>query len=429
MSNGRRLTKRIVDQLPSHTTAWDTDVRGFAVRRQRRDAIFNLKFRSGAKQRVYRIGLHGSPWTVETARAEAKRLLGEVARGTDPSLLRKKMKGAPTLRDFSVQYLADISDEHKKASTAAAERRMFNLHILPVLGDRKVAEIDRTDVARLHASMKATPAMANRAMALLSHVLSVATQRGERAETTNPCRHIRKYPEVHRERFLSGDELGRLGAAIHEGETVGIPWEPAAGKKAKHAPKEENRRIPIGKSAAAALRLLLFTGARLREILHLRWENVDFDRGLLLLPDSKTGKKTIVLNAPALEILTSIDRTGEYVIAGDDPKKPRSDLKRPWTLVRDRAGLEDVRLHDLRHTFASVGASANLGLPIVGKLLGHTQAATTARYAHLESDPLRRASNAIGSQLAAALDGKNAEIVPGPMAGKPERLGITEFTN
>jgi integrase len=270
--------------------------------------------------------------------------------------------------------------------------------------------------------MKATPAMANRAMALLSHVLSVATQRGERAETTNPCRHIRKYPEVHRERFLSGDELSRLGAAISEGETVGIPWKPAAGKKAKYAPNEEHRRARIGKSAAAALRLLLFTGARLREILHLRWEHIDFDRGLLLLPDSKTGKKTIVLNAPALEVLTTIERTGEYVIAGDDPKKPRSDLKRPWTLVHDRAGLEDVRLHDLRHTFASVGASASLGLPIVGKLLGHTQAATTARYAHLESDPLRRASNAIGSQIAAALKGKSAEIASVPAVRRSDAL-------
>ena len=157
---------------------------------------------------------------------------------------------------------------------------------------------------------------------------------------------------------------------------------------------------------------MLLTGARLREILHLRWEHIDFERGLLLLPDSKTGKKTIVLNAPALEILTSIERAAEYVIAGEDPTKPRADLKRPWTIVQERAKLVDVRLHDLRHTFASIGASASLGLPIVGKLLGHTQSATTARYAHLESDPLRRASNSIGNQISAALKGKSAGFVP-----------------
>jgi integrase len=412
MSNGRRITKNIVDRLPQESAAWDADVRGFGVRRQRRDAVFILKYRAGGKQRLFTIGLHGSPWTVETARTEARRLLGEVARGTDPSQLRQKMKGAPTLREFSVQYLADISEGHKKASTAAAERRIFKLHILPVLGDRKVAEIDRSDVARLHTSMKAMPAMANRALALLSHVLNIAAQRGERADTPNPCRKIRKYAEERRDRFLSGDELARLGAALVEGETTGIPWEPRTGEKAKHAPKEENRRVFLGASAAAAIRLLLLTGARLREILHLRWEHVDMERGLLLLPDSKTGKKTIVLNAPALEVLSSIEKASRYVIAGEDPEKPRADLKRPWSIVQQRAELSDVRLHDLRHTFASIGASASLGLPIVGKLLGHTQSATTERYAHLESDPLRRASNSIGEHIAAALKGKSAEIIP-----------------
>jgi integrase len=249
--------------------------------------------------------------------------------------------------------------------------------------------------------MKAIPAMANRALALLSHVLNVAAQRGERPDTPNPCRRIRKFKEERHQRFLSGDELARLGAALVEGETVGIP-----------APKEANRRHFIGASAAAAIRLLLFTGARLREILHLRWEHVDIERGLLLLPDSKTGKKTIVLNAPALEILSAIERASDYVIAGADPTKPRADLKRPWSIVAKRAGLSDVRLHDLRHTFASVGASASLGLPIVGKLLGHTQSATTERYAHLDSDPLRRASNSIGEHIAAALKGKRAEVIP-----------------
>ena len=136
------------------------------------------------------------------------------------------------------------------------------------------------------------------------------------------------------------------------------------------------------------------------------------ERGLLLLPDSKTGKKTIVLNAPALEVLSSIEKASEFVIAGEDPEKPRADLKRPWAIVQKRAELSDVRLHDLRHTFASIGASASLGLPIVGKLLGHTQSATTERYAHLESDPLRRASNSIGEHIAAALKGKSAEIIP-----------------
>jgi integrase len=145
----------------------------------------------------------------------------------------------------------------------------------------------------------------------------------------------------------------------------------------------------------------------LREVLHLKWEHVDFERGLLLLPDSKTGKKTIVLNAPALSLLEGLTRVGIYVIAGDSAatinERPRADLKRPWTAVSRRADLDGVRLHDLRHNFASFGAGGGMGLPIIGKLLGHTQPQTTARYAHLHADPLRRASDAIGATIAAAM--------------------------
>jgi integrase len=183
------------------------------------------------------------------------------------------------------------------------------------------------------------------------------------------------------------------------------------GPKAKHLPKTKNRYTKIGPFAAAALRLLLFTGCRLREILHLKWENVDTERGLLFLADSKTGKKTVVLNAPALAVLTGLDRIGSYVVPGDDPEKPRADLKGPWEAVSKRAGLDGVRLHDLRHTYASFGAGSGLGLPIIGKLLGHTQASTTQRYAHLDNDPLRRASEHIGGTIAAALDGRRSRTV------------------
>jgi integrase len=154
------------------------------------------------------------------------------------------------------------------------------------------------------------------------------------------------------------------------------------------------------------------TGCRLREVLHLKWSYIDFDRGMIFLPDSKTGRKPVVLNAPALAVLASVPNIGSYVVPGDDPEKPRHDLKKIWAAACRRAGLGSVRLHDLRHTFASVGAGGGLGLPIVGRLLGHTQAATTARYAHLDADPLRRASDRIGGAISAALDGnKSAEIV------------------
>jgi integrase len=202
--------------------------------------------------------------------------------------------------------------------------------------------------------------------------------RGLVPDGLNPARGIEKYAEEGRERFLSTDELVRLGAALRKAETEGIAWELAQDKPiSKHVPKK-NRRTVIGPHAAAAIRLLLFTGCRLREILHLMWQHLDFERGLLFLPDSKTGKKTIVLNAPALAVFKGLDRVGDYVIFGEDPKEPRTDLKRPWSLVTREAGLEGLRIHDLRHSFASFGAGGGLGLPIVGKLLGHANAVTTA---------------------------------------------------
>jgi integrase len=241
-----------------------------------------------------------------------------------------------------------------------------------------------------------------------------AGRAGVLPEGTNPARGIDKFKESHRERFLTGEELERLGGAIREAETIGIPWTVDESKpNAKHVPKSAKQFTKINPFAAAALRLLLFTGCRLREILHLCWEHVDLERGLLFLPDSKSGRKTVILNAPALTVLNGLQQVGPYVVPGNDPEQPRPDLKRPWDAVTKRAGLAGVRLHDLRHTYASFGAGSGLGLPIIGRLLGHSQMATTARYAHLDNDPLRHASEAIAGRIAAALDGEQTScIVP-----------------
>ena len=229
----------------------------------------------------------------------------------------------------------------------------------------------------------------------------------------------RRTPSGGRERYLTTAELERLGEALRDAETIGIPWDvDESDPNAKHIPKSGPQRTVLSPHAVAALRLLLLTGARAGEILNLRWSEIDFERGLLLLPDSKTGRKTIILNAPALAVLESIPRLGEFVIAGRGPaegqkERPRSDLKKPWAAICRHARLEGLRLHDLRHSFASVGAGAGLGLPIVGKLLGHTEASTTQRYAHLDNDPLRRASNTIGEEIAAKLAGKKPDnVVP-----------------
>jgi integrase len=185
----------------------------------------------------------------------------------------------------------------------------------------------------------------------------------------------------------------------------------------KHLAPPENRSTVFGAHAIGAIRLLIFTGARLREILHLRWEDIDFERGLVVLQKHKTarttGAKIIVLNAPTLQLLQDLPRIGKYVIAGETAgaadERPRSDLKKPWQAVSEYAGLSGVRLHDLRHNFASFGAGGGLGLPIIGRLLGHTQSATTARYAHFDNDPIRKASNTIASAISAAMREKPAD--------------------
>src|SRR6266478_1874486 len=249
MARQHRLTKNAVDRLKPGETAWDSDVRGFGVRKQRRDPVYVLKYRSGGKQRLYTIGLHGSPWTVESARNEAARLWGEIAKGTDPTLLREAMKEAPTFDVFADRYLDEVYGTHKKASTAREDRRMLRLHARPRFEGRKIAELDRGDIARLHSALKAKPVMANRVVALLSTMLNYAMEKGVRPEGPNPCQRVKRYAERSKERFLSIDELARLGAAISEAETAGIRWNPDPAKKVKHAPKAENRVATIDQFA------------------------------------------------------------------------------------------------------------------------------------------------------------------------------------
>ena len=189
---------------------------------------------------------------------------------------------------------------------------------------------------------------------------------------------------------------------------------------AKHLARESNRRRVLDPFAVAAIRLLILTGARLREILDAQWQQVDLQRGILFLADSKTGKKPVYLSAAAQAVLADLSRIegNPYIIAGAKAGAPRADLKKPWQAVTKAAALDGVRLHDLRHSFASIGAGASMGLPIIGKLLGHSQAATTHRYAHLDADPLRRAADTIGATIAAAMDGnKGGDVVPFKKAG------------
>jgi integrase len=256
----------------------------------------------------------------------------------------------------------------------------------------------------------------------LSSMYRYAGEVGVVTKGFNPARNaVTRYKTEKKERFLTIEEIGRLADTLCDVEQHGLNWKltpDLVASRAKHRAKAERQQIEVSPFVIAAIRLLLFTGCRRSEILNLKWSEVDFERGMLNLTDSKTGRKSVILNAPALAILSELSRLGPYVIAGPDPDAPRPDITKQWYRIRELAGLDGgdgkppFRLHDFRHSFASVGVGSGMGLPIIGKLLGHSQAATTHRYAHLDADPLRRAVDTIGNTIAAAMAGdKGGNVV------------------
>lgn len=379
-----RLTKRTVDAAaPSveRYIVWDTELKGFGLRVEPSGTkSFLVRYRSNGRKRFLSVGRYG-PLTPDVARGLAKSFLASVDFGQDPAEDRQKNRKALTVRELATRFLAEHVDAKRKGSTASHYRSAIKLYLLPKFGARKAYDLTRSDLAKLHLSMKHIPFRANHVLAVIASMYSFGAKNRLVLDGINPALGIERYHEPRRERFLSSDELARLGEAFRRLELEG-----------RHG------------SGIVALRLILFSGARLREILHLRWENVDLERGMLFLPDSKTGRKTIVLGAPAIAILASRPREGTYVITGKNVDQPRKDLKKPWAAAIKLANLPNLRIHDLRHSFASVGAGAGLGLPIVGKLLGHSQAATTERYAHLDADPVRRAADMISRTISAAME-------------------------
>ncbi|MBZ0216444.1 MAG: site-specific integrase [Fimbriimonadaceae bacterium] len=394
-----KITKRSVDAFQpgdKDTFLWDDDLPGFGLKvTPSGRKVYLIQYRMGGRKgrtRRFTVGMHGV-LTPDRARLEAKKLLGNVAAGRDPADARDKAKATMSVGEVLERFLAEHVDAKLKASTATEYHRTAKLYVRPALRHRLISDVKRSDIARLHHSLKDKPYQANRTVALLSKLFNWAEKHGLRPDGTNPCRHVEKYPEQARERFLSEAELARLGTALREAQTgeTESPW------------------------VIAAIRLLSLTGARLGEILTLKWEYVDFDRASLRLPDSKTGQKTIYLNAPALEVLAGVPRLegNAYVICGDKPGAHLVNLQKPWRRIRKTAGLEDVRLHDLRHSFASVAAAGGLSLPIIGALLGHSLPQTTARYAHLSADPLKAASDAIAGRIASAMTGnEKGEVIP-----------------
>ena len=408
-----RLTKRALDEIAPvsrPTIIYDTELKGFGVRVMPSGSkAWIVEFRpngGGRKVATKRMTL-GQTRTLnaDEARKTARDILAAVRMGQDPARERTLNRETPVVREFVERYLAEEAGPKLKPGTIANYRIYFRKHVAPEIGAMKINAVSSADVAKLHRRIGVTkPVTANRMVEAISSLYRYAATAGIVEKGFNPTTGISAFREVRRERFLTTDELQRLGAALREAETVGLPWNTDETKRTgKHLPEPHKRIVVFSPYVTAAIRLLLFTGCRLREILHLRWNEIDFEREMFFLPDSKTGRRTVVLNAPALAVLNELKRIGTYVILGKKADRPRSDLNRPWRRIAIHAKLQGLRLHDLRHSFASVGAGGGLGLPIVGKLLGHASPATTARYAHIDNDPLRRASERIGSTIFAAL--------------------------
>ena len=401
-----RLTERAVARIAAgdrDVFIWDDALPGFGVRVKPSGAkSYIIQYRRGTVSRRMTIGAC-SLYRLEQARERARRLLTAAKDGADPAADRDQARKAPTVNELADRYLAEHAELRKKPSSLAADRRNLTNHIRPLLGKARVADVTADDIDRLLVQVQSGATgtnvklgkrsrrivrggagVANRCVALLSKMFNLAERWKMRPPGSNPCRGLEKFKERKVERFLSAEELSRLGDAL--------------------------RGYELSPYAVAAIKLLVFTGARLGEVLALRWDRIDFERGEMRLDDSKTGAKTLHLPPPALEVLSELPRTegNPYVIVGAKAGAPLVNLEKPWRAIRKAAGLDDVRLHDLRHAFASVAASSGMGLPIIGKMLGHSQAATTARYAHLASDPVKAAAAAVAEKIAAAM--KSASV-------------------
>ncbi len=401
-----KLTARNIAGLPGGTY-YDQVLKGFGLRVGATSSSWFAEYRPGAggrdvaKKRV-KIG-RTDKLSADQARAAASKLLAGVTLGSDPAAQKAEERAACVFSDVADAYVTEHVEAKRKSATADYYRYVLDLHVKPRIGSKRLNTITRADVNEMHAAIGKTAGkyVANRAVAVVSAVVNWAAPDG-----ANPAKGIERFREEGRERFLAADEMARLGDALREAETIGIPHKAS---KSKHAPKEKNRTV-YGPHVTGAVRLLMLTGCRLREILNLEWAHVDAERGLLFLPDSKTGRKTVVLSTAAQEVLKALPKVGKYVIAGrdagTDDEKPRADLKKPFAAICGRAKLDGLRLHDLRHTFASIGAGSGLGLPVVGALLGHSDSRTTERYAHVAADASRRAADVIAGQIAAAIGGK-----------------------
>ena len=401
---GLKISKRSVDEL-SVTSGdrifWDRELPGFGVRvYPSGKKTYVVQSRGSGGSRRITLGCHGE-LTADRARRKAAEIIDRIKQGGDPV-----PEPAVTVAGLAERYLETHAAVNCSAHTASLYRGSLRNHILPALGTMPIDTVAREHVAALHLELRETPRAANRALMVLSKMFSLAEAWGLRPiGSNNPCRFVVKYKERKRERFLTAEEYRRVGRSL--------------------ADLEAERQVPA--HAAAALRLLMLTGCRRTEILTLRWDDVDHKSGELRLRDSKTGARMVPLTPTAAAVLAGIARVpgNPWVFATGKSNGHLSHLSYAWYRVRDRAGLDDVRIHDLRHSYASRALALGESLTMIGRLLGHTDAGSTARYAHLARDAEKVSAAVVGDSIEADIAPVRAGAAPRaePDAGSRSRPG------
>lgn len=383
-----KLTKRTADLATTGdkvTVVWDEELRGFGLRVYPNGRkVYVVKCRIKGRQRFITIGQHG-PVTADQARTKAYNILSEAKNGRDPARELDRTRKSPTMKELGKRFLKEHVAVRCKSSTESEYKRSIELFINPKLGTRKATDIERRDITELHHSLSHIPYQANRTLGVLCKMFNLAEAWGVRPDGSNPCLHVKKYPEEKRERFLSPEEYAALGKTLRQIEEEGSEMQ----------------------SAINAVRLLMLTGCRLGEIMTLKWDHVNLKSREFRLPDSKTGSKIVHFGEAVAEVLKKIERLDDnpWVITGRKEGARLTDLQHPWRRIRTRAGLPDVRIHDLRHSYASGALALGEALPMIGKLLGHTQVQTTARYAHLANDPVKAAAGKVSDFIGKAVMG------------------------
>ena len=392
----QKLTKTFVEGIPTadqDVVVWDDALPGFGVRVKPsgiRSYIVQYRSRSSGASKRLTIGQHGPLLTFDQAKRQARTILADAMRGQDPVEERRSARKAPTMAELASDYLERHAIPKKRPKSVRDDRAMLDNIVLPRLRSKKVEAVSRRDVETIHVGLKDRPYQANRTLALLSKMFSLAVEWGWRPD--NPVKGMERYQEEKRDRWLSNDELRRLCDMLD---------------------RHPNQR------AANVVRLQLLTGARLGEVLPARKDAIDFERGVWTKPSHLTKQRRtehVPLSGQALALLSAIfevsDPESPYLFPGNVPGQPLKGIKTFWASALREAGIEDYRRHDNRHTYASHLVSSGLSLELVGRLLGHTTATTTKRYAHLADDPLRAATERFGAKIAALRTGVIAEIVP-----------------